>query len=363
MDRKGVFAGARVAIPGTADFTAVSRMIRIAGARLHRFSIDSAEPGARPLESWIIELFEGEFDDVVFFTAQGVRLIVEFARQLDREAEAVAALKAARKIALGPRVASALRELGLRADVISATSTAEGLLSAIENLDVHGRVVGLASLDPDSRITETLERRGATLRLLSRSNASETAAVELFELVTSSSLDAVVFSAAPQVERLWDVACVRGKTNELRSALAKIRVTFIGAGTELSLRQHGIVPDLELPRAVFVRPQLDDVSAIVASQAPDSSPATEPPPRATSGRGKQQEVVVIGNGMVGWKLCERLTELDTAGKFHISTFCEEPRPAYDRVNLTGYLEKSSADELSLAPLDWYKQKQDSPVAR
>ncbi|HVR18610.1 MAG TPA: hypothetical protein VMS65_02900, partial [Polyangiaceae bacterium] len=75
-------------------------MIRVAGARLHRFSIDSAEPGARPLESWIIELFEGEFDDVVFFTAQGVRLIVEFARQLDREAEAVAALKAARKIAL-----------------------------------------------------------------------------------------------------------------------------------------------------------------------------------------------------------------------------------------------------------------------
>jgi hypothetical protein len=80
MDRKGVFAGARVAIPESADFNAVSRMIRLAGARLHRFSIDSAEPGARPLESWIIELFEGAFDDVVFFTAQGVRLIVEFAR-------------------------------------------------------------------------------------------------------------------------------------------------------------------------------------------------------------------------------------------------------------------------------------------
>jgi nitrite reductase (NADH) large subunit len=356
MDRKGVFAGARVAIPGSPDFTAVSRMIRLEGARLHRFSIDSAEPGARPLESWIIELFEGEFDDVVFFTAQGVRLIVEFARQLDREAEAVAALKAARKIAFGPRVASALREIGLRGDVTSATSTPDGLLSAIENLDVHGHVVGLASLAPDTRITESLERRGATLRLLSRTNVSEAAAVELFELVTSKSLDAVVFSAAPQVERLWDVACVRGKTNELRAALAKMRITFIGAGTELSLRQHGITPDLELPRAVFVRPQLGDVSGIVASQDADSGPATEPPPRVANGRTKQQQVVVVGNGMVGWKFCERLTELDTAGKFQISTFCEEPRPAYDRVNLTGYLDKASADELSLAPLEWYRQK-------
>jgi nitrite reductase (NADH) large subunit len=332
-------------------------MIRVAGARLHRFSIDSAEPGARPLESWIIELFEGEFDDVVFFTAQGVRLILEFARQLDREAEAIASLKAARKIALGPRVASALREIGLRGDVTSATSTADGLLSAIENLDVHGRVVGLASLAPDTRITETLERRGATLRLLSRSNVSEAAAVELFDLVTAGGLDALVFSAPPQVERLWDVACVRGQTNELRAALAKTRVTFIGTGTELSLRQHGITPDLELSRAVFVRPQLEDVSAVVASREDEPGPATEPPPRGVSTRGnKQQEVVVIGNGMVGWKLCERLSELDTSGKFRISTFCEESRAAYDRVNLTSYLEKSSADDLSLSPADWYRQK-------
>jgi uroporphyrinogen-III synthase len=289
MDRKGVFAGARVAIPGSADFNAVSRMIRLAGARLHRFSIDSAEPGARPLESWIIELFEGGFDDVVFFTAQGVRLIVEFARQLDREAEAVSALKAARKIAFGPKVAGALREIGLRADVTSASSTADSLLAAVANLDVHGRVTGLASLAPDPRITETLERRGATLRLLSRSNVSDAAAVELFELVTSAGLDSLVFSASAQVERLWDVACVRSATSELRAALARTRVTYIGAGTELALRQHGIVPAFELSRAAFVRPQLDEVSAIVASRDEETAAASGPRARqAARGRRHRQ---------------------------------------------------------------------------
>src|SRR5262249_39468268 len=62
-----------------------------------------------------------------------------------------------------------------------------------------------------------------------------------------------------------------------------------------------------------------------------------------------------GNGMVGYKLCERLSE--TAGDdFEIVAFCEEPRPAYDRVHLTSYFEKRNADELSLASLDWYKQR-------
>src|SRR6185503_13084476 len=108
MDRKGLFRDRRVAMPGSADFDVLARLFRQEGAGVHRFSIDSAEPSARPLESWIIELFEGEFDDVVFFTAQAVRLIVEFARQLDREAEAIAALRTARKIAVGPKVAAAL---------------------------------------------------------------------------------------------------------------------------------------------------------------------------------------------------------------------------------------------------------------
>ncbi|HEX6764022.1 MAG TPA: nitrite reductase large subunit NirB, partial [Polyangiaceae bacterium] len=343
-------------MPGSSDFDVLARLFRQEGAGVHRFSIDSAEPSARPLESWIIELFEGEFDDVVFFTAQAVRLIVEFARQLDREAEAIAALRTARKIAVGPKVAAALREIGLRGDVVSANSSAESLLSSFENLDVEGRVVGLATLTPDPRIAERLETRRATVRLLSRTNAADAAAVELFELVLGSGVDALIFTSSAQVERVWDVACVRGKTSDLRAALAKLRVTWLGSATELALRQHGIVPALELSRAVCVRPHIDDIAPVVERRSDDQGALSEPPPRTPGVRGKHQEVVIIGNGMVGWKLCERLTELDASGALRISTFCEEPRPAYDRVNLTSYLEKSGEDELALAPLDWYRQR-------
>lgn len=65
-------------------------------------------------------------------------------------------------------------------------------------------------------------------------------------------------------------------------------------------------------------------------------------------------LILIGNGMVGWKLCTRLLHHDTGRKFQITVFGEEPRAAYDRVQLTKYFETESADELMLADAQWYQ---------
>jgi nitrite reductase (NADH) large subunit len=70
---------------------------------------------------------------------------------------------------------------------------------------------------------------------------------------------------------------------------------------------------------------------------------------------RQKTVVVIGNGMVGHRFCERLIEYDTERRWKIVTFCEEPRAAYDRVNLTKYFEHRQAERLALAKPDWYEQ--------
>ncbi|MSQ96734.1 MAG: nitrite reductase small subunit NirD [Gemmataceae bacterium] len=59
--------------------------------------------------------------------------------------------------------------------------------------------------------------------------------------------------------------------------------------------------------------------------------------------------------MVGHRFCERLVEFDSARAYQIITFCEEPRAAYDRVNLTKYFEHRMAEKLALAPPDWYEQ--------
>lgn len=65
-------------------------------------------------------------------------------------------------------------------------------------------------------------------------------------------------------------------------------------------------------------------------------------------------VVVIGNGMVGQRFCEKLVEFDVARQYRIVTFCEEPRAAYDRVGLTSFFAHRDAEKLMLANLDWYR---------
>jgi nitrite reductase (NADH) large subunit len=70
----------------------------------------------------------------------------------------------------------------------------------------------------------------------------------------------------------------------------------------------------------------------------------------------QKTVVIIGNGMVGHRFCDRLVEFDAARRCRIVTFCEEPRPAYDRVNLTKYFEHRKPEKLALATPDWYAER-------
>jgi nitrite reductase (NADH) large subunit len=68
--------------------------------------------------------------------------------------------------------------------------------------------------------------------------------------------------------------------------------------------------------------------------------------------GTKRRVVVVGNGMVGYKFCEKLIA-KASDFFQITVFGEEPRPAYDRVHLSEYFAGKTADDLTLAPLDWY----------
>jgi len=70
-----------------------------------------------------------------------------------------------------------------------------------------------------------------------------------------------------------------------------------------------------------------------------------------------KRVVVIGNGMVGYKFCEKLlADQKKTTAFAVTVFGEEPRVAYDRVHLSEFVGGKSADELALAPASWYAEQ-------
>ena len=67
-------------------------------------------------------------------------------------------------------------------------------------------------------------------------------------------------------------------------------------------------------------------------------------------------IIVVGNGMVGYKFCEKFVEKLEAKDFKITVFGEEPRPAYDRVHLSEFFENQDAKALEMAPAAWYDDK-------
>lgn len=66
-----------------------------------------------------------------------------------------------------------------------------------------------------------------------------------------------------------------------------------------------------------------------------------------------KRVVVVGNGMVGYKFCEKLR--NRTADHELIIYGEEPRPAYDRVHLSSYFSGKTADDLLMAPASWYQE--------
>lgn len=67
------------------------------------------------------------------------------------------------------------------------------------------------------------------------------------------------------------------------------------------------------------------------------------------------KVIVVGNGMVGYKFCEKFITKKGQEEYQITVFGEEPRRAYDRVHLSEYFGGKSADDLSLSTATWYEE--------
>jgi nitrite reductase (NADH) large subunit len=65
------------------------------------------------------------------------------------------------------------------------------------------------------------------------------------------------------------------------------------------------------------------------------------------------QLVMVGHGMVGQRFLESLVE--RSQEFEITVLCEEPRAAYDRVQLTSFFSGKSAEDLSVVPAGFMDQ--------
>ncbi|MEM9079281.1 MAG: FAD-dependent oxidoreductase [Verrucomicrobiota bacterium] len=70
---------------------------------------------------------------------------------------------------------------------------------------------------------------------------------------------------------------------------------------------------------------------------------------------KGSRLVVIGNGMVSCKLCQLLVDAGLNKRLEITIIGRETLPAYDRINLSKFVDSKNADQLILKNQSWYEE--------
>ena len=220
--------------------------------------LDAPDPG--PVLAWLRELTAGAFGYVILLTGEGLRRLLALAERHGLRDAVIAAIAATRTVTRGPKPARALKEIGLAPNLVAEAPTTEGVIATLRAQPLRGQTVGVqlysASNPP---LADFLREAGAAARTVLPYVYAPAADAEhvagLIGRMTDGGVDALVFTSAPQVDRLYDVAAERGLEAALKQGLERVRVAAVGPVVADNLHRRGVRVDI-CPEQGFVMKNL-----------------------------------------------------------------------------------------------------------
>jgi uroporphyrinogen-III synthase len=204
------------------------------------------EPALRQVT---VELISRPPDYVVANTGLGIRTWIGAARKWDLEEPLLRSLGQATILARGPKAAGALTSAKLKVAWRSPTEQLAEVAEYLGELDVSGKRVAF-QLHGDDRepITASLEAAGAEVvmvpvyRWLVPQEDDAGPALRLIDMCCEGKVDAVTFTAGPQVRQMVELAEAGDKGSELLEAFNRGMplAACIGPVCAEAARQEGI---------------------------------------------------------------------------------------------------------------------------
>jgi uroporphyrinogen-III synthase len=202
-------------------------------------------PDAEPVVAWLRDLIGGRIDLLVLMTGEAVRRLRGFAERAGLRDEYVAALGRTPTLTRGPKPGRALKELGLAPTRVAPQPTTEGVIAALQSEQLTGRTVGMTLYaEPNPLLEGFITKAGATARpVLSyvyAPAADDERVLDLVDRLASGAVAATVFTSAPQIDRLFEVAGKHGVEATLRQGLARTCIAAVGPVVAERLRERGL---------------------------------------------------------------------------------------------------------------------------
>jgi uroporphyrinogen-III synthase len=268
-------SGRRIVVPETRELGQLLRMLEERGADTVPCPMIAIRdtPDTAPVEAWLRRFAKGTCDDLVLITGEGLRRLLGFARRLDLEPAVLVALAATRKITRGPKPVRALREIGLGADLPADEPTTEGVIAALERLDLTGRRVGVQLYpgNANERLLKFLEGAGAeadpVLPYVYASEVDDARVIAVIAEMAAGQIDAIAFTSAAQVRRFRDVARASGREAELQQGFKHTVVAAVGPIVAAELDAIGVRVNVT-PRdnTFFMKPLVRELAAALTRE-------------------------------------------------------------------------------------------------
>jgi uroporphyrinogen-III synthase len=204
------------------------------------------------LEEFVRCLRARELSIFMVLTGVGTRKLVQLIAPIMERAELSASLSELIIAARGPKSVLALRELGLKAQVVAPEPhTWESLLAALAaHVPLAGQRVALQQYGvPHERLTRALEASGAHVQQVPVYRwqlPEDTRPLEnVVNALCAGSVEVMLFTSGPQAGVLMEIAGRMGVEDALRAALGRVAVGSVGPSCSEAMRNLELEPDFE----------------------------------------------------------------------------------------------------------------------
>lgn len=257
-------AGRRVALPESRELDLFADMLLKRGAEVLRCPLVSIldAPDPQPVLDWLQRFNDEPWDDFVALTGEGIRRLLGAAERAGgtlRE-DFIASLGRVRKVTRGPKPGAVLRTIGLKADVIAEVPTTAGIISTLQADNLKGRriAVQLYGTDPNLLLMDFLRGAGAQVLPVApyiyADDVEDQRVEKLIDELASGTLDAIAFTSATQVRRLFQIGKRYVGEARLKEILNQLTVAAVGPVVADDLRERGVRVDLMPEQSFFMKP-------------------------------------------------------------------------------------------------------------
>lgn len=235
FDNRPLFGKRIIVTRSREQASALSEKLESLGAEVIEFPVIKIVPVADS-ELRISDLVKGEYDWIIFTSANGVTCFIKRLFDMGLDVRAIGSAKLA---AIGPATASALEGYGLKVDYIPSEFVAEAVIRDFP-VDVAGKKILIArAREAREVLPEKLKELGADVHIsvVYETIVEDSDAESVREMLAAGEVDAVTFTSSSTVKNF--VSLVGGF--ELPD---NVTVACIGPITAATARELGFTPDV-----------------------------------------------------------------------------------------------------------------------